>query len=203
MKPFIYLVYFSLFITAVSCKPSTSVSSEPLDVVAALSQDDSLKLTRLMRDLYRWHENTISKQDFEPEDVADNDSLFLRLKMQSHKSRMEELKSTQFFTAAFLNNYDSIFQSTNTALVGKEMEWRVGELPPFGNDADPWCNCQDAPDKYWERLTIEEVTVDGNKYGFNWTWDDDFEYQVVAIKTGENFQMDYLEGFDYDAFFNN
>jgi len=76
----------------------------------------------------------------------------------------------------------------------------VGELPPYGNDANPWCDCQDNPDKYWEKIKIQNLIIKDNKATFNWTWGDGFKYKVKAVKENNVWKISFLQGFNIQEF---
>lgn len=122
------------------------------------------------------------------------------LDLEMHKKRISELKQTGFFASEFIDNYNKLALSIDTDLKNKKIEWLVGDMPPFGNDANPWCNCQDNPDNYWKTLTITDLEIENNVATFNWTWGNDFEYKVKAIKAGDVWEIAYLQGFDSTDF---
>ncbi|HQR00689.1 MAG TPA: DUF3828 domain-containing protein, partial [Ferruginibacter sp.] len=78
--------------------------------------------------------------------------------------------------------------------------WLTNDLSPFGNDANPWCNCQDYPDDYWKRLTIRDIKAVGDSAVFSWTWGDDLRYRVKAKKENGNWKISYLQGFDFSNY---
>lgn len=162
------------------------------------SSDEKENLQALLRKLYQWHETQSSNNDF---NVNSKDSIYISLNIKDHKKRIEELEKTGFFSTNFLKNYEKIGLKINNGLKSGELEWAVGELPPFGNDANPWCNCQDNPENYWKTLTIQKIKIDGNVADLTWTWGSDFEYKVIAVKAKNSWKIDYLEGFDFDTFF--
>lgn len=76
--------------------------------------------------------------------------------------------------------------------------WQVNYLP-FGNDANPWCNCQDYPD-YWTTLTISRLKRSNNDVSFVWTFDNKNYYKVIATRLDNTWKIKYLQGFDYKEF---
>lgn len=195
MKPIKLLTLFSIFILF-ACTSADKTAVEEGKQVPASSNTDEENLLKLTRNLYDWHETNSSKSDFEP--ISDEqDSAYVGLDLEKHKKRLTELKKTGFFAADFLKNYDKIALSIDADLKNKKMEWLVGDMPPFGNDANPWCNCQDNPDNYWKTLTIKDLELDNNVATFNWTWGNDFNYTIKAIKTGDEWKITYLQGFNF------
>jgi hypothetical protein len=150
--------------------------------------------------LYEWHETNSTQQDFKP--IADAEEIaYVGLDMNQHTERLSELKQTEFFTASFLENYHQLALTIDEGLKTKKLEWLVGELPSFGSNASPWCNCQDNPENYWKTMTIKLKSIENNTATFIWTWGEDFEYQVKAIKENDQWKISYLQGFDLETYF--
>jgi len=165
--------------------------------------DDKEELQKLMRQLYQWYETDGFKSEFEP--IADSlNYQYIGLDYKLHNERLNELTLIDFFTEEFLGNYHKIALTIDEKLKKNEEEWLVGNLPPFGNDASPWCNCQDSPENYWETITIDEIVFTNNIATFVWTWgkwgSEDFKYHVEAVKENDIWKIQYMEGFDYDKF---
>jgi hypothetical protein len=89
----------------------------------------------------------------------------------------------------------------------------VGELPPFGNDANPWCNCQDVPDDEldpWNFIEVEVISLGSDRGELRWKWgnpnsDADaggkvFAYRFDVVKDAGRWKIAYLEGFDFHTF---
>ena len=198
MKPIKLLTLFSIFILF-ACTTAVKTAVEEEKQVSTSSKPDEEDLLKLTRNLYEWHETKNSKSDFNPIS-DDNDSAYIGLDLEMHKKSISELKQTGFFASEFIDNYNKIALSIDADLKNKKMEWLVGDMPPFGNDANPWCNCQDNPDNYWKTLTITDLEIENNVATFNWTWGNDFEYKVKAIKAGDEWKITYLQGFDSSNF---
>ncbi|MDR2913291.1 MAG: hypothetical protein LBV74_00400 [Tannerella sp.] len=162
--------------------------------------DDKSQIHELVRDVYEWIENQSVGLDFDP--VTDSDGrCYVGVDMEKLYKRLEELRQSGFFAEGFLDNYRQITLDIDERLKSKEIEWLVGDLPPYGNDVSPWCNCQDSPDDYWQILTIQDLRIENNLATFSWTWGDGFEYKMKAIKENNEWKIYYMEGFDIDAFF--
>jgi hypothetical protein len=198
MKLIQLLTLFSIFILF-ACTTADKTAVEEEKQVPTSSKPEEEDLLKLTRNLYEWHESKNSKNDFDPIS-DDNDSAFIRLDLEMHKKRISELKQTGFFASEFIDNYNKLALSIDADLKNKKIEWLVGDMPPFGNDANPWCNCQDNPDNYWKTLTITDLEIENNVATFNWTWGNDFEYKVNAIKSGDEWKITYLQGFDSSNF---
>jgi hypothetical protein len=187
-----------------SCKPQDSHAvnnaKDQLIVKNEESKDDNAELQKRIRDLYEWSETHSSNSDFEPIPDA-QDSAYIGLDLGKHQQRMNELKATNYFSSEFLANYNNIGQKIDQVLKTKKNEWLVGDLPPFGNDANSWCNCQDSPDNYWKNIIIKNLIMDDNSASFIWTWGDNFEYKAKAVKENGVWKIQYLEGFDIKTYF--
>ncbi len=181
------------------CNQSDNKTAPTTSQTSSILSDDKQNLEQLVRRLYEWHETKSSHNDFDP--TADKqDSTYVGLDLKKHEERLAELKKTDFFADQFLDNYNKIALTIDEELKSKKLEWLVGELPPFGNDANPWCNCQDNPDNYWQTLTINKIMLDNKTAAFTWTWGGNFEYKVKAIKENDNWKITYLQGFDLNEF---
>lgn len=185
-----------LLISCTETGTPTGAAKKP----ASAQTDDKADLEKLVRQLYTWHETKSSMDDFDPIADADN-SAYIGIDQNKHAQRLAELKETGFFATQFLENYQAIASKIDKDLKSKKMEWLVGDMPPFGNDANPWCNCQDNPENYWQTLTIDHVVTDGKTATFNWTWGDNFEYNVRAVQENGAWKIAYLQGFDLQGFF--
>jgi len=167
--------------------------------------DNKEELQELVRKLYEWRETKNSRLDFDP--VADKEGRYIELDLKEHEQRLTELKQSGFFADQFLENYHKIALMIDNGLKTKTIEYLVGDLPPYGNGADPWCNCQDYPDKYWQTMIVDKIQLDNTNATFIWTWvdptlgDRSFEYKVDAIKENDRWLITYLQGFDFNEFF--
>ncbi|QQS95477.1 hypothetical protein [Sphingobacterium spiritivorum] len=168
-------------------------------------QTDSAKpvteLESLTKELYKWVEANDANADFSPLPEQETDSLYVGLDKEAHKKRISALKDTHFFAEEFLENYNRLGLTIDEKLRNNTFTWYIGELPPFGNGANPWCNCQDSPDNYWKRISLQDVVVDGNTATYNWTWGEGFQYKMKAVKENDIWKISYMQGFDFEAFF--
>ncbi|WP_428231698.1 hypothetical protein [Flavobacterium sp.] len=162
---------------------------------------DKQQLETLLRKTYEWIETKSLKIDF---DVVKNKKgdKYIGLNLKAHNKRVEELKKTNFFAKEFLDNYNKIGLKIGDNLKTKKIEYLVGDLPPYGNDTNMWCDCQDSPEEYWKTMKISIVKIENNKANLNWTWTewkDKSKYNVKAIKENGIWKIACLEGFDYDS----
>ena len=163
--------------------------------------NDAAELEKLTKELYKWNETKSSQVDFDPIKKEKDDLIYTRIDLARHKQRLNELKETDFFTDYFIQNYNNIALTIDEKMVNKSFVYYVGELPPYGNDANPWCNCQDNPDNYWGKIALKNVIINNNTATYNWSWGDKFEYKVKAIKENGVWKISYLQGFDFNEFF--
>lgn len=160
-------------------------------------------LNNKVKELYEWNETKSSQVDFEPLLLKEADSVYAGLDLERHKKRIDELRETNLFTDQFVANYNKIALTIDEKLKNKSWVWYVGELPPFGNGANPWCNFQDNPEKFWEKIMLKDVTIANNLATFNWSWGDGFNYKAKAVLANGIWKIDYLEGFDPKVFLPN
>lgn len=164
------------------------------------STNDTAELEKLTKELYKWNETKSSQIDFDPLQKEKTDTIYTRIDLTRHQQRLRELKETNFFADQFIDNYNKIALTIDEKMMKKSLVYYVGELPPYGNDANPWCNCQDNPDKYWEKIKLENLIINDKNASYNWTWGDNFKYKVKVIKENGVWKISYLQGFDIDEF---
>jgi hypothetical protein len=175
------------------------------------SADDKEEIKNLVRQVYKWHE---AQKPSNNNMVTDSkDSIYVGFNLDQLKSDINELQKTNLFTDEFIDNYNKIYLTIDKKLKSKEFKWLVGGLPPFGSDANPWCNCQDVPyDKPnpWELIEVEIITLQSDKGELNWKWGKpelngatgwkEFTYRFRVAKEDGRWKIAYLEGFDFDKF---
>ncbi len=185
-----------------SCNKSnqeeTIVDKEAVNTVDI--EKEGAKIQELLKNLYKWHELVSSKNDFSPQLENTSDSSYTGLEIYEFKRRIDELNRAVYFSRGFIENYYKIGKTIDAKLRAKELVWEVGGFPPFGNGANPWCNCQDVVADYWDILTINNLEITDNIATLDWTWGGDFSYKVKTIKNNERWEVLYLEGFDIDNF---
>ncbi len=127
--------------------------------------------------------------------------MYTGVDLAAHARSTEALRKTGYFSEEFLQNYYQLGVTMDKGLREGSLVWPVGELPGFGTDTSPWCNCQDNPDKFWEHLTLDSFSFTGDSASFVWRWDTTFSYRARARKAGGVWQIAYLNGFDPAVFF--
>jgi hypothetical protein len=120
--------------------------------------------------------------------------------LASTQKRETALDKTNFFTKCFLDNYQKIALHLDKELKQNKTKYIVGELPPYGNDANEWCNCQDYPSKIWKLLKIVALKITDNSATFKWTWGDNYFYSIKAEKENNIWKIAELERFNIKDF---
>lgn len=174
-------------------------------------KDDKTEIQDLVRKMLDWAE-TKKSMELVPALTDSKDSLCIGFDRKKLDANLKELKSTNFFTAGFIENYKQIILTLDKKVKNKEFKWSTDELPPFNfaNDEDPWCNCQDEPyDKPspWNLVEVTIVSQDKESGELYWNWgklksgtsDDwkDFTYKFKVQKQDGKWKISYLEGFDF------
>lgn len=206
---FIFFLLTVLFF--VDCNGSQKSSSQDsliktttvhdLKKAVSAAETDSAKLTRLVRDLYKWHETGKIKYDgFKPLKRNATDTLYTSIDLDENQKAIEELKQTGFFANDFLNEYRKIAERMDKELRDGSSLWPEGELSTFGDDVNSWCNCQDFPDQYWNVIKLVDIKINNQNADFKWTWGDNFYYKTKAIKENGSWRISYLQGFDMNAY---
>jgi len=165
-----------------------------------ISTQDSLALTNLVRQVYTWYETIPRRADFEPTVKGATDTVYSGIDWNKHNTLRDSLQKSNFFSKEFIEHYQRIAVYMDDEMRSGKTTWLTNDLSPFGNDANPWCNCQDYPDDYWKRLTIRDIKAAGDSAAFSWTWGDDLRYRVKAKKENGNWKISYLQGFDFSNY---
>ncbi len=198
------LILFSTFILFLTnCKQTekkSQVMKSNLSFDSIQAEIDTVGLTSFIRNVYKWHETKSSQIDFEPTTGLEQDSLYIGIDWDKHKKRLHELEATNFFSKEFLENYNRIAETIDKDLKTEAGRWFVGELSPYGNDANPWCNCQDSPENYWTKIKLLAIQKENNDVSFGWFCDKNPHYKIIATKTNNAWKIKYLQGFDYKEY---
>ncbi len=162
-------------------------------------KNDRANLQALVIKVLKWHDKD-KNLDFEPLLKNPNDSLYLGLNWHSHKKRVKELEKTNFFSKDFLDNYEKIAFHLDKELKKNKIKYKVGYLPPYGNGANEWCECQDLPSDDWKSIKIVQLKIIDNSAIFKWTWGDNLSYIVKAKKENKIWKISELEKFNIRNF---
>ena len=168
---------------------------------------DKEQIINLVKQAYKWHDTDKAENDIVPiNDI--NDSIVIGIDLEKQKLRLDELRKTNLFTEDYINNNYKIAQIIDTKVRNKEFncEWLVGDIPPFSNNTDPWCNCQDYPyDNPWDKIEITFENLDKENATLTWTWgysewSKGFKYLVKVKKINNTWKISYLQGYDLANF---
>ncbi|MFT3911368.1 MAG: hypothetical protein QM737_18240 [Ferruginibacter sp.] len=162
-------------------------------------KSDSTVLSSLVLKLLKWHQAD-KKADFELLAIGATDSIHTGINWASHKERVAELEHTGFFSKTFIDNYQKIALHLDKELKQNKTKYFIGDLPPYGNEANEWCNCQDYPANAWKKLKIVNLKINGDVAGFKWTWGNNFFYSVKAVKENNAWRIAELERFTIKNF---
>ena len=164
---------------------------------------DSIELTALVRNAYEWHVTKNPGYGFPLKIANPSDSLFTGIDWAAYKKDYAAFKETDFFSDDFMARHRAIAMTIDSSIRRASVEWRNSNdgIPLWYNGSDDWCNCQDNPDNYWQRLTLNNLKLSDNTAAFNWAWDEKdgieppFKYEMKAKKVNGAWKISYLEGF--------
>jgi len=211
-KKIIFIIVFGTVFGVTVCQrkktesKKVTESSMEIDTIVSntyrgmnITVSDSLALTELIKNLLKWHEDDIPL-DFMPLTKFQNDSVYSGINWEIHNKRMKQLSETEFFSEGFLENYQNIAVHLDKELKENSERYYVGYLPPYGNGANEWCNCQDFPPDWENNLIIIDLKIDANFASFKWTWFKEYYYFIRTQKNENLWQIDYMERFDIKYF---
>ena len=160
------------------------------------------QINTLVRQLYQWHHTQGRVTDFP---LLDDEEKYTGLNQPAFANRLQQLRDTNLFSTGFINNYAQIGQEIDRRLITGKMDYWVGDMPPYGNDADPWTNAQDIPSEtYWQTLRIRNLIIQNNQGSLSWLWPQSFgeqDYLIGVVKENNRWRINYMQGFDFKAYF--
>lgn len=164
--------------------------------------EDSILLTHLVKQLYKWHITQKRQYDgFKAIKLDPTDTLNKAIDLDENQKAINELQTTGLFADDFLKNYRCIAVRMDKELREGSSLWPDGKMPTFDNDVDAWCNCQDSPiDNYWAIIKLKDISINNNVAQFKWTWGDDFTYEMQAVNENGNWKISYMQGFDMKTY---
>jgi hypothetical protein len=169
--------------------------------------NDLKEIQELIREVYAWHDRGNPTHIDIMLDTIDSTYSIVNLFHLDLAS--EELRSSNFFTPAFISNYEDIYNAMDEMLNNRDIVWYPNELPSFGSGAHPWCNCQDVPydePSPWSEIEIETIQLNEISGEFYWKWgkvpeESDwgrFRYYFSVKKSGDLWKIDSLEGLNVE-----
>jgi hypothetical protein len=182
---------------------STSTSTNKSGTKVRINPD-SVELTALVRNAYEWHVTTFPDYGFPLKFNTPSDSLFAGINWAAYNKNYAVYKKTNFFSDDFLAKHRAIAMTIDSSIRQARAEWRNAKdgIPLWFTDSDDWCNCQDNPDQYWQRLTLNNLKFGDDTAVFNWTWDEKdgvappLSYRMKAKKVKGAWKISYLQGFE-------
>ena len=158
---------------------------------------DSVELTTLIRDIYKWYETDGPNPDFY---YVTKDNFLTGMDWTKNKERFEKIEKTKFFDKAFVDNLNQIAKQIDGYIKNDTTKYETTLMPPWVSGANEWCKCQINPDKYWETMTISNLKDYGDSSTFKWTWGHDYYYFIKAKRVDNKWRVSYLEGLDKKNF---
>jgi hypothetical protein len=179
----------------------TEKKEEKMSSLIDSTEDVESIILERVRQTYEWYFTSDNLQDFP---VTGNDTMFTAIDWQKMEQRITQLRQTGFFADEFLESYREIAETIDHKLKTNEVEYYLGYYPPYGNGANPWCNCQDSPDKFWQDMQLKNLKINGDKASAIWTFantDWDHGYNIRLSRESGTWQISHLQEFDVDKFF--
>jgi hypothetical protein len=167
------------------------------------SDKDITEIQKLIKDVLIWSD---SKAAIDLLPVFSKDSVY-SFDMNKHKSNLDKLKTTNFFTNEFIDNYNQIILTLDKNLRnGIYDKWLVGDLPTFvfANDYDPWWGGQEHFSLDWADIEIITLNKTSGEFYFvcgakatNCEGMQDYKMKFHVVRGDSIWRISYLEGFDY------
>lgn len=172
---------------------SSCNNTPPSDPKDSKTNEDSIKITSLIKEVYKWYSKEGSLVYF---DVIVKDSFQIGLDTLKLEKSINELESTNYFSSDFIENYEKIGKTLDNKLrTGKY----YNEINFNFQDADVWTNSQDAESDLWKDLKVRNLIIKKNRATFKWyTEYMDYGYLVKMQKEKDTWKVSYLEGLDYE-----
>lgn len=207
IKPITFLSAIIGLSLCISCNKSENTATESKEKLTApvneinsvIRTNDSLEITELLKKMYKWHAKDELIGDFDVYLADPDDTIYAGIDKHAHLKRIKSIKESNFFTEAFVENYDNIAKTIDKELKKGNVQYYVGELPPFGNESDPWTHSQDSADDYWKIFSLSAINYRDNTIDCIWSWKD-YAYTFTLKKENGNLKIDRMEGFNYKEF---
>lgn len=211
------LLILILGLAFLSCNQKSSKTETTIEQAENLYQVDTLhdksEIQSLIRQTLKWA-NSKDVIEVLPMLADSQNSIYIGLDLDEHKSNLDILRTTDLFANEFIENYNQIILTLNKKLEAHEFEeWLVGDLPPFrfANGANPWCACQDFPydnPSPWDYVEVEVIELNNDRAQLIWKWGEldstmdsgwkEFSYKFRSIKENDKWKIAYLQEFDLE-----
>lgn len=165
-------------------------------------KSDSLEIVSLLKDVYKWHDqNQKELPDF---DVVSKDSFQVGLNYNSFNKTFDAIKKTNYFSAAFLNNYKRLGDCINKKLANANPKY-LNEINFPYQESDSWTYFQDDAPEFWNKFTINDFKLTSDTASLKWQihgegWSSD-KYPVKFVKADGKWKVSYMEGFDVNKYY--
>jgi coproporphyrinogen III oxidase-like Fe-S oxidoreductase len=117
-------------------KTATATESKFENLETSDKSKDKEEISKLIRQLYKWEDKnqiTIGQTAITDE----NEEIVVGLDTIKNLEFIDQFRKTNLFSEEFLNNYQKIVKTLDQKFKTKEIEWLAGDMPPFGNGANP------------------------------------------------------------------
>jgi hypothetical protein len=186
--------------TTTTANPTTTPTSAVAVPSPTVSlEEDTKQIAELTKKMYTWVNTVDMIRDFDSDPTTEEGEKVKGLDLKKHQRKIEQLKTSGFFGSTFISNYDKIAMCLHKELADGKREWIEGDMAPF-EGADPWTQSQDTPMNYWEKITIDKVSINNNVASFVWTSENFGDYKAQAEKENGVWKISYLEGFDSKSY---
>jgi len=173
------------------------------DTISVVEADpDVLAISELVRSMYEWQFSNEQTADFPVEDLGEE--IYTKIDDGLYELRVSELENSGYFSQIFIDNYIVLSNSISDKLESGELVYNVGELPPYGTGANPWCECQDYEDEFWSTMIINVVPSGGEEdlKLVKWSFEPEGEgYGMTITKENDDWKIESMKGFTQDTFF--
>lgn len=190
-----YLFIVVIFLHACNTPSTTAATSYVFSI-----EKDSIPILQLVRNMYHWKFTEQGGDDFP---VIENQGThqYDQLDTARFVARIKELEATGYFSTGFMQHFSQLGNRLNTELRNKQLSWPVGELAPFGNGANCWCDCQDYPDNFWKTLTIQHIAPTDNHIHLEVKIAEGSTYAIQVIREKDEWKIDAMQELVADVFF--
>lgn len=201
MKKLNLLLFCLTFILLVSCNEKSEKKLIVIENESANKKNiDSIELTKLIRQVYEWH-NTKPIDDFPYEYDEKQDSIFVGIDWDKYQKNIKLFKQTNYFSNDFLKRHNEIAKTLDSSIKKADRTWRnINDgMPLWETGADNWCGCQDYNEKYWKTIVIDSLNINKSNANFKWSLDkySSHSYKVTAKKENGKWKINKLDGFKY------
>lgn len=193
MKKISYALCFLTIILS-SCRYSPTNTEKTEDSF----KSDSLEITHLVTETYRWYCNNVSQLDF---DVIEKDSFQVGIDSIKLLGIIDKLKESDYFSKNFIDNYEKLGLAADSIM--RSGKYYYNEINFNFQSADIWTHSQDFDLKIWEKLKFTDLNIKGDEASIKWHTEEYKDKSVVKLKKDNGkWKISYLDGIDERALSN-